>query len=83
MGKEQVVGHEGNYDVEAQRLLEEQQAKAVVVVVIDGKKGFGMSVSTFPQHAIQMHFALPQILRSVADSIDGGAGPDGVRVTEV
>lgn len=77
----QQAGSPGAYDQEAERLLVEMRAKAVVVIVLEGKRGFGMSVSCSPNAAAQMHVALPALLRAVADGIDGGAGPDGVRVT--
>lgn len=77
---EKVVGHAGRYDDIAIRALKEAQAKGVVMIVIEGKHGFGMSVPTLPE-AIGVSMHLPALLRSVADLIEQGHGPDGVRLT--
>lgn len=81
MRKEKVVGHAGRYDDIAIRAREEAGAKGVVLIVVDGKHGFGMSVPTRPGAAVGVNMHLPALLRSVADLIEQGHGPDGVRVT--
>jgi len=81
MRKERVVGHAGRYDDIAIRALEEAGAKGVVLIVVEGKHGFGMSVPTRPEASIVVNMQLPALLRSVADLIEQGHGPDGVRVT--
>lgn len=83
MGQDTILGHEGRYDADAQRILREQEAKAVLVVVIEGKKGFGMSMACLPE-ARDLGFGakFAALLRRVAESIDGGATPDGLRLTK-
>lgn len=82
MGNESQAGHAGRYDAEAMRVLVEQDAKVVVLVVMEGKLGFGLSVSVRPEAATAVYGAkLAAILHAVADQIGGGAPPDGVRLT--
>ena len=50
-----VTGTPGNYDAESARILREQQAQAVIVIVAAGKKGFGFSVSFAGLDAIQKY----------------------------
>lgn len=78
---ETVTGHAGRYDHISARVLEETEAKGVVLIVHDGKLGFGMSVSVRPAAAGEVHVMLPSILRTVADAIERGTPPDGLRVT--
>ena len=79
---ERVVGHAGRYDDIAVRALGDAEAEGVVLLVVNGKRGFGMSVSTRPEASIVVNMQLPALLRSVADLIEQGHGPDGVRITE-
>lgn len=76
-----VVGHAGRYDDIAEKALREADAKGVVLIVIEGKHGFGMSVPTRPEAAIGVNMHLPALLRAAADLIEQGHGPDGVRIT--
>lgn len=81
---DRVIGHPGRYDEHAARVLRETEADAVVLVVVNGKKGFGMSVSADPEKPGSIQLAsgrdLPALLRTMADLIEGGAGPDGLRM---
>jgi Flp pilus assembly protein TadB len=82
MGKT-VAGHEGNYDAESARILREQQAQAVIVIVAAGRKGFGFSVSFAGRAAVeQFQPGLPAVLREVARAIEAGAPPDGLVVED-
>lgn len=78
-----VVGHAGRYDEIAIRALMEAQAKGLVMIVIDGKHGFGLSVSALPESAVAVNMSLPELLRRVADCIEQRAVPDGIRVTRL
>lgn len=78
---EKVVGHAGRYDDIAIRAMKEAGAKGLVMIVIEGKHGFGMSVPTLAEAVIGVNMHLPALLRSVADLIEQGHGPDGVRIT--
>jgi hypothetical protein len=83
MGKA-VAGTEGNYDAESVRILREQQAQAVIVIVAAGKKGFGFSVSFAGLDAIQkFQPGLPEVLREMANAIERGASPDGFVVEDL
>lgn len=79
---ERVIGKAGKYDEVAIRVIAETNATAVAVVVVDGAKGHGFSVSAMEGAVSQVHTALPAMLRMVADAIEGGARPDGLRVTK-
>jgi hypothetical protein len=56
----------GKYDPETQELLEKLRAKAIVLMVFDGERGFGMSVKSDVQFLRQ----LPDILRRTAAGIE-------------
>lgn len=56
----------GEYDALATHARERSQADAVVVIVVRGNRGSGMSV----QVKADVLLALPALLRSVADSIE-------------
>ena len=58
----------GKYDDLATYVREQANARAVVVIVIDGDKGGGFSVQT----AAGLVLNLPTLLRHVADDIEGG-----------
>lgn len=76
-----VTGHAGRYDLISQRVLGETGAKGVVMFVYEGSQGHGMSVSLRPSSALAVQSMLPAILRYMADAIEQGAPPDGVRFT--
>lgn len=80
------IGHPGRYDAHAARVLRETKADGVLMVVLNGDKGFGMSFSVDPKKpgavALASGVGLAEMLRAIANDIDGGAGPDGVRLHE-
>lgn len=79
-----VAGTPGNYDDESARILREQSAQAVIVIVAAGKKGFGFSVSFAGLAAVQkFQPGLPEVLREVANMIERGAPPDGLVVEDL
>lgn len=45
---DEVIGHPGRYDAQAARVLRETKADGVLMVVLNGDKGFGMSFSVDP-----------------------------------
>jgi hypothetical protein len=55
----------GKYDDLAHYVLEQAQADGVIVIVINGARGHGMSVKATPE----MARALPYLLRQLADGI--------------
>lgn len=57
----------GKYDIHCSRILSEEDADAVVVMVINGHKGNGFSVNS-ADPVLALH--LPAILREMADSIE-------------
>ncbi len=78
------VGHTGGYDEVCERLVWDLRARAVVLIVVDGrlKEGTGMSVCVDPQKpgALELGMGggeLSKLLRAVADLIDAGVGPNG------
>lgn len=82
MGKT-IAGQAGRYDAQADRVLKEEQAQAVIVIVAAGRKGFGFSVSFRGLEALASYMpTMPDVLRGVADRIEAGAAPDGVTVAE-
>ena len=87
VGKRTVVsGREGKYDDIVERLSLDLKAKAVVLVVIDGRLGSGMSVSIDPRREGAFELAqgggLALIMARVAEDIARGYGPEGVVVAE-
>ena len=80
--KNVVVGEAGKYDDSAEHVLRATTAKAVVLLVVDGFRGNGFSVSCRPSEAAEWADAkyVAAALRSLANEIDG-ATPDGVRLT--
>ncbi len=82
MGKRQ-IGKASKYQAEAEKLLDELQASAVILIVKDGLRGNGMAFSVVPGRAPELieprqHAAY---LRAIADTMDGGIGPAGVGYT--
>lgn len=78
---ETVVGHAGRYDDQAIRVFKETAADAVVVFVLNGKRGHGFSCSVKPELNARFSAELPALLRSMADGIEAAPGPDGIRFT--
>lgn len=57
----------GKYDALCTYVRETAKAKGAIVIVIDGEKGFGFSV----QASIEDMAKLPNVLREMADTIEG------------
>lgn len=57
----------GKYDDQATRVREETEAEGVMVVVVNGNLGGGFSV----QGPIDFQIGLPDVLRFMADQIEG------------
>lgn len=76
-------GRSGRYDEICERLSLDLKAAATVLIVVGGRHGSGMSVSIDPKGGLlQMAMGggeLADLLRSMADQLDAGAGPNGVR----
>ena len=62
----------GRYDDQCERLLNEQNAQMVVLLVIDGKKGHGLSICIHGDNPNALHMATltPILLRKMADMIE-------------
>jgi hypothetical protein len=60
----------GIYDAEATALRESTDASIAAVIVLHGNRGSGFSVQTYGADAT---FAMPALLRSMADSIEADA----------
>lgn len=63
----------GKYDKHALRILREELAQGVVVIVLGAKRGPGCSckiVAPTPEEARARHLAVPSILRELADQMD-------------
>lgn len=78
-------GRSGNYDAICERLSLDLKAAAVVLLVIGGRHGSGMSVSVDPKGGIARVAMggneLAALLREMADALEAGEGPAGARVT--
>lgn len=57
----------GKYDAAATAAREATAARGVILIIIDGNKGSGFSV----QAEFGVHAKLPQLLRHLADEIEG------------
>lgn len=78
------LGREGKYDQIAQTLCKDLKAGAVVLVVLDGRHGNGMSVSASPGHQeLAFGVGLAELLHKMAEQLETGAvtGPAGARFT--
>jgi hypothetical protein len=62
----------GKYDEQAEKVLQELEARAVILMVVDGRFGTGLSVKS--DAAILS--TLPQVLRRVADLIEDDVRED-------
>lgn len=78
---ETVVGRAGRYDDQAIRVFKETKAEAVVLFVLGGSKGHGLSCSALPANAERVSAMIPDLLREIADAIEGQGHPDGIRYT--
>jgi hypothetical protein len=81
MGKHQLTGTPSRYDAICTQLCRDLKAKGVVLIVHEGREGNGMAVAARPAFA---QFGMPEVLapylRMLADTIDGGVGPQGIGV---
>ena len=79
----QVMGSAGRYGDVCERLAKDLKAGAVVLMVVDGRKGHGFSVAT---SAEMVSFGFPRqlaaFLRMQADVLEEGDGPGGIAVTD-
>lgn len=64
----------GKYDDEATMVRERTHAKGVIVIVIEGDRGEGFAIQATPG----VTFALPQMLRGMADEIEADCATLGV-----
>lgn len=63
----------GRYDAQALRILREELARGVVLIVLDGKRGDGCSckvAGATPELAKERHRLIPDLLRMYADAMD-------------
>ena len=74
------VGTPGRYDAIAEKALLEAGADMVVLLVINGRHGMGLSVPC-TLRGLAGQALLPALLRSIADDIEASQGPSGVRIT--
>ncbi len=78
-------GKAGNYDEICERLSLDLKAAALVLLVIGGRHGSGMSVSVDPKGGLSGVAMggdeLAAMLREMADMIEAGEGPSGHRFT--
>lgn len=56
----------GKYDTECTKLMVDEHADGVILVVIGGKRKSGFSCQAVPE----VVFILPKILRAVADELE-------------
>lgn len=63
----------GKYGEHCERVLAEESAHAVVVIVAGGCKGSGFSVAARPESAAYVLATLPGVLRELAHQIEQGA----------
>lgn len=56
----------GKYDPECTRVMQDQQADAVLLIVVNGKKGNGFSLQSIPEWVLKV----PELLRDVANDIE-------------
>lgn len=74
------MGKAGKYDAVSAKVLVELGASAVMVAVIGGPMGHGFSVSCLEPINDALQAELPRLLRAIADRIDSGGKPTGVRI---
>lgn len=81
--KNKTIGVQSRYHEEAFTAQRWTQGKAVILIVVEGYKGTGMSVTcTAGQYAtLGMPDELARFFRSMADQLDGGETPQGITLT--
>lgn len=80
MGKHQLMGTPSKYDAICTQLCRDLNAQAVVLMVLEGREGNGMSCAGRGQYAtIGMPHVLSAYLRGLADKIDAGQ-PEGIGI---
>jgi hypothetical protein len=67
----------GKYDVECSIVLEDLKATAVLLLVVGGTKGNGLSISTYDKHLLTK---LPTVLRDLADQIENNKEPQDATI---
>ncbi len=76
------IGVPAKYQDVTERLCKDLKADAVILMVINGRKGTGMCVSTNEKGAVFGHPAmLAEFFRLNASVIESGSGPEGVAET--
>jgi hypothetical protein len=85
-----ISGQAGRYDEVGEQLLRDLKADGIVLIVMGGRLGQGMSCAVDPNkpggRELAMGFTMPELLESIAAMIRLGIeqshGPDGIVVTE-
>lgn len=78
------LGRAGKYDQVAKNLCTDLKAGAVVLIVVDGRHGNGMSVSAKAgNEGLAFGEGLAELLRKMAEQLETGAvaGPSGALFT--
>lgn len=78
------LGQSGKYDEITENLCRDLNAGAVVLIVLEGRHGTGMSVAAQPDHrGLAFGEGLAELLRTAAGKLDSGevTGPRGARFT--
>lgn len=62
----------GAYDADCERILTKHEADGVLLMVVNGKKGHGMSVCLDEKnpHALDLGRSIPSLLRRLADMVE-------------
>ena len=62
----------GHYDKECEKILHDNKAELVLLMVVKGKKGHGMSccINADNLHAEDMASGIPKLLRKMAGAIE-------------
>jgi hypothetical protein len=80
MGKHQLTGDPSKYDAICTQLCRDLKAQAVILMVLEGREGNGMSCAGRGQYAtIGVPHVLAAYLRSLADKIEAGQ-PGGIGI---
>jgi hypothetical protein len=78
-------GNKGAYDHISENLSRDLKADAVLLLVVKGRLGTGLSVSVNAAKpgAMEMSMGggLAAVLRRIADQLDAGEPPNGIRTT--
>ena len=81
MGKHQLTGKPSRYNDVCTQLCRDLKAKGVILIVHEGREGNGMAVAARPEFA---RFGMPEVLapylRMLAETMEGGVGPQGIGV---